>query len=167
MRRTSLTAAILILLTTASLCFAVDPRQMLERERLRRESMGNSQNSATQNSPQTVSIERLKLQSDTPVEYQFEPVPTLIIQGEKNSSVNEEITEKQVETPSEVQPQEQPVEEVTAAEPSPEETTEGSADGETTLVQVEKGKTSYRIIEEDSRIIVLQVEETPAHSPTQ
>lgn len=164
MRRTSLTAVILILLTTVSICIAVDPRQMLERERQRRESMGNSQNSAAQSSPQTVSIERLKLQSDTPVEYQFEPVPTLIIQGEKNSLVNEDITEKQVETASEVQPQEQPAEEVAAAEPSPEET----ADGENTPVQAEKGQPSYRIIEEDSRIVVLQVEKTPAHSkPTQ
>jgi hypothetical protein len=145
---------------------AADPlsnqRQYIQSRREGRQNLSPSQDSlsaSTQLSqPRVVSIDRFKVQSDTPMEYQFEQVQTLSIQDGARPRVEEAKTEVPAETAAEEPQQEQPTEEVTASEPIPEEPTDAATETEGTVIQTGTGHASYRIIEEDNRIIVLQVE---------
>ena len=171
----------ILLLTAATHSYALDPRQesegerrlqspqashlpafLTERQSGRRQSTGESPSGFT--SPQTVSIDRIKLQPDTLAEYQFEPVPTMTLQGAESSEVQ---SPAQSEATGEEPRQEQnetdadgpsspvhPVEEVVESTPETPEDVSASEK----LVTIGSGS-SFRILEDNNRIIVTQGDE--------
>ncbi len=169
-----------LMLTTAAVSYAIDPQQYNERERRmvrppqlvakpqpqfipehvkarqeqqRRENMPR-QDSSSFRSPQSVNIDRLKVQSDTLAEYQFEQIQTLSIQDGDPSRTTEEKKEDPPEIAMEEQPQDQqPAEDVATTEPEPEETVALQEQ----IIRT-SGGSSFKIIEESDRIIVMQVE---------
>jgi hypothetical protein len=122
------------------------------------QSIGESPTGFT--SPQTVSIDRLELQSVTLTEYQFEPVPTMTLQGAESSQVQspvqseatgEEPRQEQNETDADGPSPEQPVKEVVeSATEAPEDVSASEK-----LVTI-GGSSSFRILEDNNRIIVTQ-----------
>lgn len=179
----------LLLTISATGSYAIDPQQLRERERhyvpairnpeqlyrtpvvsrdrqeqQRRETpQGGVHATADFRSPQTVSIDRLKLRSDTLAEYQFEQVQTLPTPQDESAPAAEAKHEEPLAAEAE-QP-EQPADEVAAAEPAPEDP---ATDTDTTPEQVVTGggKAQFRIIEENDRIIVTQVDTPPTHPST-
>jgi hypothetical protein len=113
------------------------------------------------NQPQVVSIDRLKVQSDTPAEYQIEALQTLNIQDSDPSRAVEEVKAEPAEIAKEELKVETSVEEVAAAveEALPEEPEEVSP-VDVKVIQAGTGHTIFRIIEDEHRIVVTQVEGT-------
>jgi hypothetical protein len=181
----SITTTIL-LLTVATHGYALDPRQESERERRRslpqpavtprsnplpanlterqtgrrRDNQGIGEAPSGFTSPQTISIDLLKLQSDTLTEYQFEPVPTMTLQGAESSQVQssaqseatgEEPRQEQNETDADGPSPEQSIEEIVESAPEPPEDVSVSEK----LVTI-GGGSSFRILEDNNRIIVTQ-----------
>jgi hypothetical protein len=106
---------------------------------------------------QVVNIDRLKVQSDAPGQYQFEALQTLNIQESDPSraevAVNTETTEA---AEAELQG-ETPADEVAVSE-TPVEEQEEDSPVEEMVFQAGAGQTIFRIIEDENRIVVTQVD---------
>jgi hypothetical protein len=182
------TKVILLFITSATTCYAVDPQQFFERERqqmvrpaplplirqqsppvnrerkemqLRQESQNSGQNPSGFRPPQTVSIDQLKLRSDSLAEYQFEQIQILTLQNPDSVPQAEE--PPQTEAAAEETQSEQPAEEIASAEEPGQD--EDAASPE--QISAEDDRPQYTIIEEQNRIIVTQVDapETPVVKP--
>jgi hypothetical protein len=110
--------------------------------------------------PQVVNIDQLKLQADTPEEYSFRTLQTLVIQDGEHSSSETEVKTEQVEAAAEEQ-QDAAVEEFAASESLAEETGEAAEPAEEQVVHANGGNAQFLIVEENNRIIVTQVEAAP------
>jgi hypothetical protein len=131
-----------------------------ERNQSQRSSQGDNSGQGQQSQPQVVSIDRLKLQSDSPAEYQFEPMRTLTIQDGESSRAEEELKTEQVEVAAEEQ-QEAGAEELVSTEHIDDEAGEEAVLAEEHVVHAQSGNALFRIIEENNQIIVTQVEAAP------
>jgi hypothetical protein len=128
----------------------------------RRETPNSGQPSTDFRSPQTVSIDRLKLRSDSLAEYQFEQIQTVTLQSPDPAP--QVLEPQQNEAVVEETLQEQTFEEIASAEES--ESTEDAATTEQ-VIAAHDGSPKFKIIEEQNRIIVLQVDSpvAPAVNP--
>ncbi|MFZ4855760.1 MAG: hypothetical protein ACOYL3_05130 [Desulfuromonadaceae bacterium] len=105
-----------------------------------------------------VNIDRLKLQSDTPTEYQFEPLLTLSVQEGESSKIEDELKTEPVEAAAE-ELREVSVEEHVSIGLAVEEALDKAGPHQEQAVLA--GNTQFRIIEESDRIIVTQIEVEP------
>ncbi|HIJ86234.1 MAG TPA: hypothetical protein HPP97_00960 [Desulfuromonadales bacterium] len=165
--RYAIVLTLLLTVVRVSICQAIDPLRLVplpadikeRQERQRRDNTSSAQGGATQSlqQAQSVSIDRLKVQFDTPVEYQFEPLQTLIVQDRESSPVEEEKKPDQGEAVTEeLEQQQEQSSSIAETEPVPEEP-ESEATEEVSIILPGDGKTSFRIVEENDRFIVLQV----------
>jgi len=135
------------------------PTYLKERqERQRTECTSTARESSGLSSPQIVSIDRFKLQSDSPADYQFEQLQTLVIRGGELALAEEEkkdVPNEAVGEEPQLESQNEMAEETTMSE---EETISGETSDQ--IVQTEEVQSTHSIIEEDNRIAVLQVDTT-------
>lgn len=131
-----------------------------ERSQNQRSGTNGSMAQGQQTQPQVVNIDRLKLQPDTPADYQFEPLPTLSIQEGERSIVEEEMKTEPEEAAIEEQ-QDAVVEKHESTEQTVPEVLDEASSLPGQVVHGEGGNTQFRIVEESNRIIVTQVEVAP------
>jgi hypothetical protein len=131
----------------------------------RSESQNRGENATGLRNPETVSIDRLKLRSDTVAEYQFEPLPTLNQQSDVPTPQQQDQAPPQSEANVEEaqQASSEAVTEEIPAEQSAEAVIESdsSANGDdpvTEKIVTAGGTSAYKIMEDSNRIIVVQVD---------
>jgi len=101
---------------------------------------------------QVVPIDRLKVESDAVIEYQFEPIQTLAVMEEFPSPVQEEVQPESSDAAVEEPQQEQA--EVAAEESAPDESETGAVEEPHDATQGAE-QASLEIIEEHGRFVVL------------
>ncbi|HIJ87665.1 MAG TPA: hypothetical protein HPP97_08270 [Desulfuromonadales bacterium] len=141
---------------------SVKPYSTTQREReldqLQKTVVGRSPANGVMDSLQTVNIDRLKVQSVAPPEYQYEALQTLNIHESDFLVSKEEMNINPTETAVADMQADIPVEDVAPIETAPVEMTEDDTSAEEKAVQVATGHTMFRIIEEESRVVVMQGE---------
>ncbi|MFZ4856858.1 MAG: hypothetical protein ACOYL3_10715 [Desulfuromonadaceae bacterium] len=140
--------------------YQISPSNQRNNERSQNQRSGTNGSIVSGLSPQVVNIDRLKLQSDTPTDFQFEPVLSLSIQEGESAKAEEEMKTDAVEATAEEQ-QEAVVEELVSAELAEEGVLDEAGPQEGQVVREDSGKTQFRIVEESNRIIVTQIEVEP------
>jgi len=132
---------------------AVPRDRQEQRRRVNAPTQAEPSNSSELLQVHTVSFDRFKLRADSPTEYQFEQMQTLSFQDDETSQTEEEKNIEQSDIAAEELQQEQIADVVAESTRYEEETA-----AEEYVAHAGNGQFTYKIIEEDNRIVVLQVD---------